>query len=126
MTEFPSSFAYQGFFFVNSVTPFQEGDFDEIRLPEEIKVFGPFHEQGNDVSFRFPVKNTIVFKGRIAEDGKPMGTPPPFIYQSPPVSPEGKPFVIRGKEAEAPTIPPGKVPCRNLFTERNGQREIVP
>jgi hypothetical protein len=54
-----------------------------------------------------------------------MGTPPPFIYQSPHVSTEGKPVIIKGKEAETPTIPPEKAPCRSLFAKCYLYRKII-
>jgi hypothetical protein len=86
MTEFPRSFPGDGFFFVNGVTSFQEGVGNKLRLAEEIKLFGSVHEEGNNIAFRFPVQNTVVFKGGIAKNGKPVGTPPPLIHQPLPVS----------------------------------------
>jgi hypothetical protein len=100
MAEFPGSFTYEGFFPVNGVRPGKERVFDKIRLPEEIKLFRPFHEESNNVTFRFPFQNTVVFKGRIAENGKPVGTLPPLVDQPPIIPPEGKPFIIRGHEAQ--------------------------
>jgi hypothetical protein len=110
MAELPGSFPDEGFFFVNGVAPFQERVFNKIRLPEEIKPFGPFHQQGNNIVFRFPFKNTVVFKSGIAEDGKPMGTLAAPVHQPPIIPPQGKPFVIRGKEAKTGRSPTTKFP----------------
>jgi hypothetical protein len=125
MAELPGSLSDARFFLVNGVTPFQERVFHKIRLPEEIKPFRPFHEESNNVTFRFLFKNTVILKGRIAENGKPMGTPPPLVEKPLSVPPEGKALLIRRKEAEAPAVPPGKTPRRNLFTEGNGQGKIM-
>jgi hypothetical protein len=124
MAELPGSFPNQCFLLVNGVTPFQERVFDKIGLPEEIKLFRPVHEEGNNIALRFPVKNTIVFKRHIAEDGKPMGTPPPFVHKPPSIPLQGKALIIRGKETEAGRGPPGKPPRRSLFTEGNHQGKI--
>jgi hypothetical protein len=125
MAEFPGSLPDEGFFLVNGVTPFQERVFDKIRLPEEIELFRPFHEEGNNVTFRFLFKNTVVFKGGIPKNDKPMGTPPPLIDHSLSIPPQGKPFIIRREEAETRSGPPGKAPCRSLFTKRYLYRKIV-
>jgi hypothetical protein len=85
MAEFSGSLPDKGFFFVNGVTPFQERVFDKIRLPEKVKalhrraVFRPFHAESDNIALRLPVQNTVVFKGGIAENGKPVGTPPPLV-----------------------------------------------
>jgi hypothetical protein len=125
MAEFPGSLPDEGFFLVNRIAPLQKRVFHKIGLPEEIKPFGPFHEEGNNIAFRFLFKNTIVFKGGIVENGKPMGTLPPFINQPPPVPPEGKAFLIRGKEAEATGSPPGKAPCRDTPPQVYYQGKII-
>jgi hypothetical protein len=124
MTEFPGSFPYQGFFFVNGIRPFQERVFNKIRLPEEIKVFGPVHEEGNDIVLRFPVKNTVVFKRRIPQDSKPMGTLAAPVHKSPSIPSQSKPFIIRGDKAEAGRGPPGKPPFWSLFTKGNHTGKI--
>jgi hypothetical protein len=130
MAELPGSFPDDGFFLVDGVTPFQERVFNKIRLPEEIKLVSPFQQQSNNISLRFLFKNTVVFKRSIAENGKPMGMPPPLVDPPPSVPPEGKPFIIRGKEAETVSIleiavPPGKTPGGSLFTERYLYRKII-
>jgi hypothetical protein len=72
MAEFSGSLPDERFLFVNRITPFQKRVFDKIRLPEKIKLFRPFHDQDNNVAFRFPVQNTVVLKGGITQDGKPV------------------------------------------------------
>jgi hypothetical protein len=124
MAELPGSFPNDGFFLINRITPFQERVFDKIRLPEEIKIFGSFHEESNDVVLRFPVQNTVVFKGSIPKNGKPVGTPPPLVDQPPSIPPQSKPFIIGRNKPETRTPPPGKPPCRNLFTEGNHTGKI--
>jgi hypothetical protein len=124
MAEFPGSLPDESFFFVDGVTPFQERVSDKIRLPEEIKVSGPFHEEGNNVTFRLLFKNTVIFKGSIPKNGKAVGTLASPVYQPLPIPPEGKPFIIRREEAKARSGPPGKAPRRSLFTEGNRQGKI--
>jgi hypothetical protein len=109
----------------NGVTPSQKRVFNEIRLAEEIKMFRPFHEEGNDIAFRFPVKNTVVFKRSIIKDGKPVGTLAAPIHKSPPVPPEGKALVIRGNEAKTCPGPAGKSPRRGLIIKRYPHRKII-
>jgi hypothetical protein len=125
MTEFPGSFPDECFLLVNRITPFQEGVFVKVRLPEEVKFFRPFHEQGNDISLRFPLKNTIVFKSRIAEYRKLVGTPPPFINKPPFIPPEGKALIIRGDKTETPAIPPGKPPRWDIPPQVYYQGKII-
>ena len=110
MAELPRPFARQGFFFVDSVAPFQKRIFDKVRLPEEIEPLRPFHEQGNNVAFRFPLKNTVILKGRVPKDSKPVGPSPPLIDQPLSVPPEGKTLVVRGNKPQPSAVPPGKAP----------------
>jgi hypothetical protein len=101
MAKLPGSFAYEGFFFVDGVGANKKRFLDKLRLPEEVKVLRTFHTHGNNIAFRLPLKNTIVFKGRIAEYGNPVGSPPPFVDKLPPVPPHGESFIIRGDKPEA-------------------------
>jgi hypothetical protein len=75
MAELPGPFPYAGLFFVNRVTPRQDGIFQPVRLPEEIKLFRPFQPEHDSITIRLFVQNTIVLKRIVPENGKPVASP---------------------------------------------------
>jgi hypothetical protein len=58
-------------------------------------------EKRNNIIFRFFVENAVVFKSRITEYGKPMGTPPTFINKPLFIATQGKTFIIRGNKPQS-------------------------
>jgi hypothetical protein len=110
MTEFPGPFTYEGFFFINRITPGEKRITDKIRLPEKIKLFSAIKGQRDNITVRLFIQNTIVLKPVLTEDSKPMASLASPIEQLPPVSPQIETLILIRPELQTAAIPAGKPP----------------